>query len=431
VVLRLRQGRALSRLPGERHDQFPPCDRSEAESATLARFAPQTRHRAEHQAELVADKLVATERGPGATSRTCRSSTGRPYSPAPAARMRPALPCCAPGYQARRRKEVTYAVVEFIHTRPDSRRHHRPRQPAPRQYHGQRGGATADASGTGSTPPPCAWPSTTTTPVIRRLCNATLRMTEGSSGLQRLGAVGVGREEYFDHRPQAPPVAAACAIPALIRPAQLTPAGDSRCTVASYLLPARRRPADFTARRASSANRCSDLKSKLIAADPGAPGSSRAPAISGCSTATSSASPGGDSTSCAPEDARGDLRLAGLRRASPRVASHPPGRAARDALELAPDLSSTGAPAASAPDQTPASGVGWASPLLASVWTCAPASRATDDRHVAEAPRHRVPSTRAPSPPPHRRPPAARLRRARAEPEEPDPRPTSRKRRFR
>ncbi|MDH3254658.1 MAG: polyprenyl synthetase family protein [Acidobacteriota bacterium] len=57
--------------------------------------------------------------------------------------------------------------------------------------------------------------------VIRRLCEATLRMTEGELlVLERLGAPDVSVEEYFDiiDRKTAQLFAAACSIPALIPP---------------------------------------------------------------------------------------------------------------------------------------------------------------------------------------------------------------------
>jgi len=58
--------------------------------------------------------------------------------------------------------------------------------------------------------------------VIRRLCEATLRMTEGELlVLERLAAPDIGAEEYFDiiDRKTARLFAAACSIPALIPPA--------------------------------------------------------------------------------------------------------------------------------------------------------------------------------------------------------------------
>jgi octaprenyl-diphosphate synthase len=57
--------------------------------------------------------------------------------------------------------------------------------------------------------------------VIRRLCSATLKMTEGELlVLQRLGATDVSVDEYFDiiERKTAHLFAAACSIPALIPP---------------------------------------------------------------------------------------------------------------------------------------------------------------------------------------------------------------------
>jgi octaprenyl-diphosphate synthase len=57
--------------------------------------------------------------------------------------------------------------------------------------------------------------------VIQRLCNATLKMTEGELlALQRLGAPDVTVEEYFEiiDRKTAHLFAAACSTPALIRP---------------------------------------------------------------------------------------------------------------------------------------------------------------------------------------------------------------------
>ena len=57
--------------------------------------------------------------------------------------------------------------------------------------------------------------------VVRRLCDATVRMTEGELlALERLGAVDLGVEEYFDiiDRKTSRLFAAACSIPALIPP---------------------------------------------------------------------------------------------------------------------------------------------------------------------------------------------------------------------
>jgi len=57
--------------------------------------------------------------------------------------------------------------------------------------------------------------------IIQRLCNATLKMTEGELlGLQRLGAPDLSIEEYFEiiDRKTAHLFAAACSIPALIPP---------------------------------------------------------------------------------------------------------------------------------------------------------------------------------------------------------------------
>jgi len=59
--------------------------------------------------------------------------------------------------------------------------------------------------------------------VIKRLCDATLRMTEGELlTLQRLGSPDLTREQYLDviDRKTAHLFAAACGIPALIAPAQ-------------------------------------------------------------------------------------------------------------------------------------------------------------------------------------------------------------------
>ena len=59
--------------------------------------------------------------------------------------------------------------------------------------------------------------------VIRRLCDATLRMTEGELlAQQRLGSVDLTTEEYFDitRRKTAHLFSAACSIPALMHPAR-------------------------------------------------------------------------------------------------------------------------------------------------------------------------------------------------------------------
>ncbi len=67
--------------------------------------------------------------------------------------------------------------------------------------------------------------------VIRRLCDSTVRMTEGElMALERLGSIDLGVEEYFQviDRKTSRLFAAACSIPALIEPA------DERADAALY-----------------------------------------------------------------------------------------------------------------------------------------------------------------------------------------------------
>lgn len=69
--------------------------------------------------------------------------------------------------------------------------------------------------------------------VVRRLCDATLRMTEGELlALDRLGAIDLSREEYFAiiERKTSRLFAAAASVPALMTPAR----GDAAATLAAY-----------------------------------------------------------------------------------------------------------------------------------------------------------------------------------------------------
>ena len=182
--------------------------------------------------DLVADKLLATEevfRRHLASDVPFIDSAGQYLAGAGGKRMRPALLLlCAKLLGHDGEEEVTYAaVVEFIHTatliHDDIIDHASLRR-------GQR--TVNEVWGNSLTVLLGDWIYTTAMrmaldhdnpPVIRRLCDATLRMTEGELlVLQRLGAVDLGRDEYFAiiDRKTAHLFAAACSIPALIRPTQ-------------------------------------------------------------------------------------------------------------------------------------------------------------------------------------------------------------------
>jgi octaprenyl-diphosphate synthase len=142
-------------------------------------------------------------------------------------RMRPALLLLSARLLGRDgEEEITYAaVVELIHTATllhddiiDDSELRRGKTPVNRIWGNSRSVLLGD------------WLYTTSMQmalshgrleVIRRLCSATLKMTEGELlVLQRLGATDVSVDEYFDiiERKTAHLFAAACSIPALIPP---------------------------------------------------------------------------------------------------------------------------------------------------------------------------------------------------------------------
>lgn len=144
-------------------------------------------------------------------------------------RMRPALLLlCARLLERDSDEEVTYAaVVEFIHTATlihDDIIDHADLRRGRRTVHAIWGSNLTVLLGD--------WLYTTAMRmalehdnlrVIDRLCEATLRMTEGELlALERLGAPDLTSDEYFEiiERKTAALFAAACTIPALMRPAR-------------------------------------------------------------------------------------------------------------------------------------------------------------------------------------------------------------------
>ena len=142
-------------------------------------------------------------------------------------RMRPALLLlCARLLERDSDEEVTYAaVVEFVHTATlihDDIIDHADLRRGRRTVHAIWGSNLTVLLGD--------WLYTTAMRmalehdnlrVIDRLCEATLRMTEGELlALERLGAPDLTREEYYEivERKTAALFSAACAIPALMRP---------------------------------------------------------------------------------------------------------------------------------------------------------------------------------------------------------------------
>jgi len=192
-----------------------------AEPPTVGRFL-----------DLVADKLVATE---AVFRRHLESdvpfiqSAGEYISAGGGKRMRPALLLLSSrmlGHDSD--EEVTYAaVVEFIHTATlihDDIIDHASLRRGQRTVNQVWGNSMTVLLGD--------WIYTTAMrmalahdnlEVIRRLCDATLRMTEGELlTLARLGALDLRSEEYFSivERKTARLFAAACSIPSLIAPAR-------------------------------------------------------------------------------------------------------------------------------------------------------------------------------------------------------------------
>ncbi len=182
--------------------------------------------------DLVAGKLVATE---AVFRRHLESdvpfiqSAGEYISDGGGKRMRPALLLLSArllGHDSE--EEVTYAaVVEFIHTATlihDDIIDHAALRRGKRTVNQVWGNSMTVLLGD--------WIYTTSMrmalehdnlEVIKRLCDATLRMTEGELlTLARLGAPDLGSEEYFSiiERKTARLFAAACSIPALIAPAR-------------------------------------------------------------------------------------------------------------------------------------------------------------------------------------------------------------------
>jgi octaprenyl-diphosphate synthase len=181
---------------------------------------------------LVADKLVATEevfRRHLASDVPFIDHAGEYLAHSGGKRMRPALLLLSArllGHDSD--EEVTYAaVVEFIHTATlihDDIIDHATLRRGQRTVNELWGNSLTVLLGD--------WLYTNAMgmalrhgnlPVVRALCNATLRMVEGELlSLQRLGAVDLTREEYFRiiERKTAHLFAAACSIPTLIQPAR-------------------------------------------------------------------------------------------------------------------------------------------------------------------------------------------------------------------
>lgn len=181
---------------------------------------------------LVADKLVATEevfRHHLASDVPFIGHAGEYLAGSGGKRMRPALLLLAArllGHDGE--EEVTYAaVVEYIHTatliHDDIIDHATLR----------RGQTTVNELwGNSLTVLLGDWLYTNAMsmalahgnlPVVRRLCDATLKMVEGELlALDRLGAVDLGVDEYFRiiERKTAHLFAAACSVPCLIAPAR-------------------------------------------------------------------------------------------------------------------------------------------------------------------------------------------------------------------
>ncbi len=185
-----------------------------------------------HFLELIADKLVATEEVFSAhlsSDVPFIHNAGEYIFNGGGKRMRPALLLlCARLLGRDSDEEVTYgAVIELIHTgsliHDDIIDHSKLR----------RGKTTINQLwGNGLTVLLGDWLYTTSMKmalrhgnieVIRRLCEATLKMTEGELlALERLGAMDLTADEYFGiiERKTAQLFAAACSIPSLMVPAR-------------------------------------------------------------------------------------------------------------------------------------------------------------------------------------------------------------------
>ncbi len=182
--------------------------------------------------ELISDKLAATEElfsARLASDVPFIAKSGEYLFRGGGKRMRPALLLlCARLLGRDSREEVTYAaVVELIHTATlvhDDIIDHAALRRGRRTLHSVWGANLTVLLGD--------WLYTTAMKmaiehdnlkIIDLLCDATLRMTEGELlTLDRLGAVDLGREEYFEiiDRKTARLFAAACAVPALMKPAR-------------------------------------------------------------------------------------------------------------------------------------------------------------------------------------------------------------------
>lgn len=180
--------------------------------------------------DLIADKLAATEevfRSSLASDVPFIHNAGQYISDGGGKRMRPALLLLASrllGHDGA--EEVTYAaVVEFIHTATlihDDIIDHADLRRGKQTVNQLWGNSMTVLLGD--------WIYTTAMQmalahdnleVVKRLCDATLRMTEGELlTLQRLGALDLTAEEYFSiiDRKTAYLFSAACSIPSLIHP---------------------------------------------------------------------------------------------------------------------------------------------------------------------------------------------------------------------
>ena len=182
--------------------------------------------------ELIADKLAATEqvfREQLASDVPFIAEAGRYIGEGGGKRVRPALLLlCAKLLGHDSEEEITYgAVVEFIHTATlihddiiDSAPMRRGRPSLHQLWDNHRTVLLGDWIYTKSMQLALEHGRVE---VIRRLCGATLAMTEGELlVLDRLGAPDLTVDEYFDiiERKTARLFAAACSIPALIAPAR-------------------------------------------------------------------------------------------------------------------------------------------------------------------------------------------------------------------
>ena len=223
---------SLTSSPSSPSTRPSPGARLNPKTPLLARTEETEAPPASRFLELIADKLAQTElvfRGHLQSEVPFIQHAGEYISSGGGKRMRPAMLLLAAKLLDRDSdEEVTYAaVVELIHTatliHDDIIDHASLR----------RGQATVNQVwGNSLTVLLGDWHYTTAMQmalrhdnleVIRRLCEATLRMTEGELlALQRLGAVDLTVEEYFDivRRKTAQLFAVACSIPSLMLPAR-------------------------------------------------------------------------------------------------------------------------------------------------------------------------------------------------------------------